>query len=506
MRSSQVLGEGGPGRQRHYLDLAEAREEVFAWRDERGYPTPPETPAPPSRKTATRDVQRRIGPNDLGPEQELCGVFDRVVVVNLDRRPDRWARFQEHIASLDWPFREPQRFRAVDGRTVKPPAWWRVGGGAWGCLQSHLRIIEQALMDELESILILEDDVFFVPDLRARFTRFHSALPDDWHQIYLGGQHLFQRRQPPQPVNEEVLRPFNVNRTHAYALHRRFLTPVYRYLTDYIDHARHPRHHVDHRLGALHETRRFNIYAPTHWLAGQSESHSNIKGKVMPSRLWNAHRVQAEHPSFVAVVGLHRSGSSCLAGVLHKLGVYMGQRLGGYEASGGYEAQGLAALCERAFPFPGVERRVEERELRDALARHIRHVHARAQQLGRLAGGKYPHLCAMGAALQAICADQLKVIHIDRPLEVSIESLRRRSRRARGRLQISDEQAEIVQRWLWAHKQRWLPGIPHLRVSYDELCASPAVQVARIIDYLGLSPTSEQRAQAVAHVRRRDSA
>ena len=103
-------------------------------------------------------------PESAMDHQPLYDFFERVVVVNLDHRPDRLERLHRHLTSIVWPFRFPERVRATDGRKVKPPNWWKAGGGAWGCHQSHLRIIENALMDDVESILVLEDDVFFKPD------------------------------------------------------------------------------------------------------------------------------------------------------------------------------------------------------------------------------------------------------------------------------------------------------------------------------------------------------
>lgn len=436
----------------------------------------------------------------LGPNLSLYDFFDRVVVVNLDRRPDRMDRLRRHLAEIDWPFRYPERFRGIDGRMVKPPRWWRVGGGAWGCHQSHVRIIEQALMDDLDSILILEDDAFFEPDIRERAQAFLSSVPDDWQQIYLGGQHLFQRRQPPIKVNDEVVRPFNVNRTHAFALHRRGMRPVYRWLTDYVEHSEHPRHHVDHRLGALHGTGEIKVYAPDRWLAGQFESHSNIKGQVMPTRLWNGHRVLDQSAPFVAVIGLHRSGSSCLAGVLHKLGVHMGDKLVGYESTGGFEAVGLTRLCEKAYPFPSTELKIDRGILRNWLSKHVCHVQASAKERGTVAGGKYPHLCAMGGELQAVCGEGLRVIHINRPLDESIASMKTRAKKANGWLGITEEKSERVQRWLWEQKQEFLDGVEHLTVEYADLIDDPSREIDRIVEHLGITPSEEQRRRAIEHV------
>src|SRR5690606_19794006 len=77
-------------------------------------------------------------------------------------------------------------------------------------------------------------------------------------------------------------------------------------------------------------------------------------------------------PPFVAVVGLHSSGSSCLAGVLHHLGVHMGNTFTRSKFNGiGYEAVSLAKLCERAVPFPRVGLVRPAEETREALRRFI---------------------------------------------------------------------------------------------------------------------------------------
>lgn len=222
----------------------------------------------------------------------LYDFFDLVVVINLESRRDRWQRFLHQLSDVDWPFKRPMRLSAVDGRLVEAPRWWRAGEGAWGCHQSHLRAIEMALMWEVESILVLEDDVRFVPDFCGRVRRFLSHVPHGWDQLYLGGQHLLQDVQAPAQVNAEILRPFNVNRTHAYALSRRFLRPVYRHLTDYGEHARRPDLHVDHRLGELHQTGEYAVYAPTRWLTGQLGGYSDVKSDLVPDRIWNDHDIQ----------------------------------------------------------------------------------------------------------------------------------------------------------------------------------------------------------------------
>lgn len=235
----------------------------------------------------------------LSREAELYDWFDRVVVINLDRRPDRWERVQRHLAEVGWPFRYPQRVSAIDGKQDKRPGWWRAGAPAWGCYRSHLGVIEDALNDGIESLLVLEDDVLLPETFRARVAEFLNQLPKDWHGLYLGGQHIRPGKQPPENLGNGVLQAKNVNRLHAYAMRGDYLHAVRDHLQDLDAHAQQHRregaqgqekaHHVDHRMGVLHETGKWNIYCPEQWIAGQAEGRSDICAKTLKDRFWQHH-------------------------------------------------------------------------------------------------------------------------------------------------------------------------------------------------------------------------
>ena len=156
--------------------------------------------------------------------------FARVFVVNLHSRPDRWESFRERLPE-DWPFGEVTRFVAIDGRLVPPPGWWKGGAGAWGCYRSHLKIIEDCLAQDIDSVLIMEDDALFVDGFTEKCRQFFDHLPSDWGFVYLGGQHLEQNIRLPRRVSEWAYRPYNVNRTHCFALRGRgMMEAVYKHL------------------------------------------------------------------------------------------------------------------------------------------------------------------------------------------------------------------------------------------------------------------------------------
>jgi len=434
-------------------------------------------------------------------------MFDRVVCISLKRRPDRREAFLKRVPA-DWPWRPVEIVDAVDGKLCKHPAWWKQGGGAWGCYRSHLGVIEHALNTGIESLLIFEDDATFVEGFSEKAQEYLCRLPEDWGQAYFGGQHL----KRPELACEGVMRAANINRTHAYALRgREAMTKVYQWLNATNDWRN--RNHIDHHYGRLHAVRGVPAYTPAVWLCGQAaDQKSDVSWKAVQERWWWMRNppVAAEElpkkfsdstPPFVAVVGLHRSGSSCVAMMLHKLGVSMGDKLVGYESrnGGGGEAAGLAKLCERAARFPkaGID---DSQKCKQMLSRWI--ADRRRRNKGPI-GGKYPHLCAMGGMLKEICGKSLRVIHCDRPLADSIDSLKRRSRKCRGWLAISDGQSEKVQQWLWDQKLPFLSSLPIgrvLHIRYADLLERPEVVVDSMISFLGISPTESQRSDAIAHV------
>ena len=90
----------------------------------------------------------------------LSNIFERVYVINLSRRQERLEAFYQKVP-VDWPFKQPEQYTAIDGGLVSPPDWWDGGGGAWGCYKAHLRILEDCLNNEIYSVLILEDDAVY---------------------------------------------------------------------------------------------------------------------------------------------------------------------------------------------------------------------------------------------------------------------------------------------------------------------------------------------------------
>lgn len=219
----------------------------------------------------------------------LKDYFATVKVVNLDKFPDRWTAFKNRAAKLG--VTGFDRFSGVLGDAAWPPVWWRAGNGAWGCLMSHLHIVQRHLSDGNQGhLLLFEDDAVFGERFPERVKAIMEEVGDDWDMLYLGGQHLHMHRQKPKrhKGDIEVIRPYNINRTHGFAVNKRFAAKFQQHIIhapDYIGYNWVA--HIDHQLGVLHESGEHKILAAQPWVCGQAAGKSWTSGKLTKELWWN---------------------------------------------------------------------------------------------------------------------------------------------------------------------------------------------------------------------------
>lgn len=222
--------------------------------------------------------------------KNLTDWFDRVYVINCAHRPERLEETKKHLEETGMVDNDKViYYPAIIGDWTTCPADWGSGRGAWGCLRSHQRILEDVLHTRddrysmsLNNVLVLEDDVIFREDALKKLNELMEDVPDDWGQIYLGGQH---RRDPTPTEFPNVILGNSINRTHAYAVNQPTFTSFYRhisYATDY----RNTNKHIDHQLETAHRRKDWSVYCPKEWIVGQRAGPSNISGKINGIQFW----------------------------------------------------------------------------------------------------------------------------------------------------------------------------------------------------------------------------
>ncbi len=197
-------------------------------------------------------------------------MFDRVLVVNLDRRPERWEVFRENLPD-PWPFAEPERFSAVDGSTVDKPSWWADKDDAgWGVMQTHIKILQ---MMQGKPVLILEDDAIFCDGFAERWDVIKETLPDDWDQVYLGGNLWKRQIKPTLRISRDWIAPglgAEVNACHAVGMRGTFCEDMLTDLTTKTIAVQ-----VDYRYGRHHRGGKYRVYCACPWLVGQRAGFSD---------------------------------------------------------------------------------------------------------------------------------------------------------------------------------------------------------------------------------------
>lgn len=195
-----------------------------------------------------------------------------------------------------------------------------------------------------------------------------------------------------------------------------------------------------------------------------------------------------------AVLGLYNSGSSALAGMLHRLGANLGPPFWGDDPPGTgtlHEADDLARELRRWWAEPLLEARVTPAERIAYLeAWMARHEAAGAAPCG----AKHPLLSLCGPDLLAAWGADTRFIWSWRPLDESIAGLTRRGWFP-GR--------EIaVQQQLWRTIEAFAAsGVPVEPVEWHAVRRDPAGAARRLAGLLGLTPSAARLAAAAAWVR-----
>jgi len=135
--------------------------------------------------------------------------FDKIFILNLDKRPDRWAKMISALNKLN--ITNYERFSAYNGNEEPHYTeyksimnWTKINSknikkknkmryaGSYGIIKSSLEIINIAKERGYNSILILQDDCIFIKNFLEKFYNYRNII-DSYKLLYLGAtQHIWE--------------------------------------------------------------------------------------------------------------------------------------------------------------------------------------------------------------------------------------------------------------------------------------------------------------------------
>jgi GR25 family glycosyltransferase involved in LPS biosynthesis len=184
--------------------------------------------------------------------------FDRVVVINLDRRPDRMVKLGPQLDELGIKY---DRFSAHDANElgIKPYV-----AGTWShtTVWSRYRQIYGNI-----KILVLEDDALFCEDFNEKFAETMKTLPEDWDIFYLGAL-LDKTTGKVEKINDHWARQIISTGTQAYCINPKRLERFYEEVKD-------KEWYIDVELRVLSE--QYNAYIAQPNLVTQFPSYSDLR-------------------------------------------------------------------------------------------------------------------------------------------------------------------------------------------------------------------------------------
>jgi len=141
----------------------------------------------------------------------LHNYYDEAFFINL---PERTDRLQEIQSELNRVHISANKFQAI--KPSSPAFGLRIG--QLGCILSHLEVIKNASKRNLNSVLIMEDDVIFIEKFNEVIPNFIKQLLEipKWDLLYIG----FRQNGPYEYKTRNIVKLQGALCTHAYIIRK----------------------------------------------------------------------------------------------------------------------------------------------------------------------------------------------------------------------------------------------------------------------------------------------
>lgn len=131
-----------------------------------------------------------------------------VFYINLTKRIDRKIHIEQQLINIGL-YNCSKRFNAIE-----------TTNGAIGCSMSHLKLLEDAIKNDLDHILILEDDIQFLdPELfKKKFNEFVSS-GTKWDVILFAGNNI----PPYEIIDDCAIKVSHCQTTTGYLVNKHYI-------------------------------------------------------------------------------------------------------------------------------------------------------------------------------------------------------------------------------------------------------------------------------------------
>jgi hypothetical protein len=194
---------------------------------------------------------------------KINDLFDAVIVLNLDRRPDRLEGITHQLNNLEiiW-----KRWPAIDDRgTDMTPILCNT--------MNWLNRLFYSQCKEYKTVLLLDDDCEFVANFYDKLDEVWPQIPEDWDTVSFG-EHLMKSTK----ITDKIYKIQESYGGHATALNIKCLPTIFTALTG--------RNFGDIEMNSLSD--KLNRYAIEPGLVGQGRYVSDLIGEFRPHlyNLW----------------------------------------------------------------------------------------------------------------------------------------------------------------------------------------------------------------------------
>jgi glycosyl transferase family 25 len=188
--------------------------------------------------------------------------------INLEHRVDRKVQVEEELKTIGI---KAERFNAI-----------KMENGAIGCSMSHLKILQDAVANKLDHLLIVEDDITFLkPEVfKTQINKFFELHGNNWDVILLAGNNM----PPYKSIDDTCIQVSRCQTTTGYLVNGHYIKVLMQNvklgLTNLISKPReHSKFAIDKFWFILQQASKWFLITPL--TVVQREGYSDIEKRII---------------------------------------------------------------------------------------------------------------------------------------------------------------------------------------------------------------------------------